>query len=126
MTVKEYANELNIDINTLLNMCKELDIDVKSENDFLSDDDIVMLDISLQDNESESNLSDELESKFEFEDRAEEILEGINLVKEEKSKKQKIKKKETLSEKDKEFLHQKKDIYKHKEKVNTKNLKIVS
>ena len=83
MTVKEYANELNIDINTLLNMCKELDIDVKSENDFLSDDDIVMLDISLQDNESESNLSEELESKFEFEDRAEEILEGINLVKEE-------------------------------------------
>lgn len=119
MTVKEYANELNIDINTLLNMCKELDIDVKSENDFLSDDDIVMLDISLQDNESESNLSEELESKFEFEDRAEEILEGINLVKEEKSKKQKIKKKETLSEKDKEFLHQKKDIYKHKEKLQS-------
>ncbi len=113
MSVKDYAEELNIGVNELLSVCDSLGINVKNENDELTDDEIVMLDIELS---SENNLSEELESKYEFEDRAEEILEGTKLKDEVVVKKQKIKKKDSSKE---EFLHKKKDIYKHKEKLQS-------
>ena len=113
MSVKDYAEELNIGVDELLSVCDRLEINVKNENDELTDDDIVMLDIELS---SENNLSEELESKYEFEDRAEEILEGTKLKDEVVVKKQKIKKKDSSKE---EFLHKKKDIYKHKEKLQS-------
>ena len=113
MSVKDYAEELNIGVDELLSVCDSLGINVKNENDELTDDDIVMLDIELS---SENNLSEELESKYEFEDRAEEILEGTKLKDEVVVKKQKIKKKDSSKE---EFLHKKKDIYKHKEKLQS-------
>lgn len=93
MSLKDYAEELNIGVDELLNICKNLGINVRNENDELTDDDIVMLDIELS---SENNLSEELESKYEFEDRAEEILEGTKLKDEVVVKKQKIKKKIVL------------------------------
>ena len=113
MSLKDYAEELNIGVDELLSICDSLGINVKNENDELTDDDIVMLDIELS---SENNLSEELESKYEFEDRAEEILEGTKLKDEVVVKKQKIKKKDSSKE---EFLHKKKDIYKHKEKLQS-------
>ena len=113
MSVKDYAEELNIGVDELLSVCDRLEINVKNENDELTDDDIVMLDIELS---SENNLSEELESKYEFEDRAEEILEGTKLKDEVVVKKQKIKKKDSSKE---EFLHKKKDIYKHKQKLQS-------
>ena len=113
MSVKDYAEELNIGVDELLSVCDSLGINVKNENDELTDDDIVMLDIKLS---SENNLSEELESKYEFEDRAEEILEGTKLKDEIVVKKQKIKKKDSSKE---EFLNKKKDIYKHKEKLQS-------
>ena len=113
MSVKDYAEELNIGVDELLSVCDSLGISVKNENDELTDDDIVMLDIELS---SENNLSEELESKYEFEDRAEEILEGTKLKDEVVVKKQKIKKKDSSKE---EFLHKKKDIYKHKQKLQS-------
>ena len=113
MSLKDYAEELNIGVGELLNICHNLGINIKSENDELTDDDIVMLDIELS---SENNLSEELESKYEFEDRAEEILEGTKLKDEVVIKKQKIKKKDSSKE---EFLSKKKDIYKHKEKLQS-------
>ena len=113
MSLKDYAEELNIGVDELLSICNRLEINVKNENDELTDDDIVMLDIELS---SENNLSEELESKYEFEDRAEEILEGTKLKDEVVVKKQKIKKKDSSKE---EFLHKKKDIYKHKEKLQS-------
>ena len=113
MSLKDYAEELNIGVEELLHICHNLGINVKNEDDELTDDDIVMLDIELN---SENNLSEELESKYEFEDRAEEILEGIKLKDEVVIKKQKIKKKDSSKE---EFLSKKKDIYKHKEKLQS-------
>ena len=95
MSVKDYAEELNIGVDELLSVCDSLGINVKNENDELTDDDIVMLDIELS---SENNLSEELESKYEFEDRAEEILEGTKLKDEVVVKKQKIKKKDSSKE----------------------------
>lgn len=116
MTLKEYAEEVNISEKDIMLICKKLDLSVKSLNDELTDDDIVMLDIEISQNEN--NLSEELKSKYELEDRAEEILKGTSLNVEEK--KQKLKKKE--SKNNTEFKKEKKDIYKHKEKLQSNKL----
>ena len=45
MTVKDYALESKKDVKTILQILKENDIDVNSENDELDDEAIVLLDI---------------------------------------------------------------------------------
>lgn len=129
MTLKDYALESGLSTEFLLDKCKELSINITSEDDFLEDDDIVMLDIELdnsapeEDNE-ENLLSEELEDKFEFEDRAHELL-GEE-VKEEPVKKIKLKKKDSKKEKE-ELKKEKKNIYKNKAKLksNTKDDDVV-
>ena len=44
MTVKEYASEMNVSVAEVLKKCAELGIEAKDASDFLEDDDIVMLD----------------------------------------------------------------------------------
>ena len=41
MTVYEYASDMNKTISEILNLCKNLDINVNSEDDMLNDDDII-------------------------------------------------------------------------------------
>ena len=96
MTVEEYALDTNLSIETILKKCKGLGINAKNKDDILEDDDIIILDNSL-DNE-ESLLSEELESKYDFEDRAENLL-GSEHINEGKVKKVKLKKKDGNKEK---------------------------
>ena len=42
MTVKEYALDVNINVEDCLKLCKDLGINVSSEDDYLEDDDIIM------------------------------------------------------------------------------------
>ena len=44
MSVKEYANDTNHTVAEILKKCEELGIKVKNGDDFLSDDDIIILD----------------------------------------------------------------------------------
>ena len=115
MTVEEYSLDTNRSIEEILKKCKELGINVNNKDDFLEDDDIIYLDNELVNNE-ENLLSEELESKYDFEDRAESLLEDSLLNKEVTSKKIKLKKKD--SSKDNEnFKKEKKSIYKNKAKL---------
>ena len=116
MTVEEYALDTNLSIETILKKCKELGINAKNK-DFtkLEDDDIIILDNSL-DNE-ESLLSEELESKYDFEDRAENLL-GSERINEGKAKKVKLKKKDGNKENE-NFKKEKKSIYKNKTKLQS-------
>ena len=115
MTVEEYSLDTNRSIEEILKKCKELGINASNKDDFLEDDDIIYLDNELVDNE-ENLLSEELESKYDFEDRAESLLEDSLLNKEVTSKKIKLKKKD--SSKDNEnFKKEKKSIYKNKTKL---------
>lgn len=115
MTVEEYSLDTNRSIEEILKKCKELGINVSNKDDFLEDDDIIYLDNELVNNE-ENLLSEELESKYDFEDRAESLLEDSLLNKEVTSKKIKLKKKD--SSKDNEnFKKEKKSIYKNKTKL---------
>lgn len=115
MTVEEYSLDTNRSIEEILKKCKELGINASNKDDFLEDDDIIYLDNELVNNE-ENLLSEELESKYDFEDRAESLLEDSLLNKEVTSKKIKLKKKD--SSKDNEnFKKEKKSIYKNKTKL---------
>lgn len=115
MTVEEYSLDTNRSIEEILKKCKELGINVSNKDDFLEDDDIIYLDNELVNNE-ENLLSEELESKYDFEDRAESLLEDSLLNQEVTSKKIKLKKKD--SSKDNEnFKKEKKSIYKNKTKL---------
>jgi len=127
MTVKDYADELNMSVEALIKKCEELDIKVSSDDDILEDDDIIILDNTIgelahSDGEIEdeieiSLLSEELENKFSFEDRAEELLGGSNITME-RTKKVKLKKKD-IKNSTEEFKKEKKSIYKNKTKLQT-------
>ena len=115
MTVEEYSLDTNRSIEEILKKCKELGINASNKDDFLEDDDIIYLDNELVNNE-ENLLSEELESKYDFEDRAESLLEDSLLNKEVTSKKIKLKKKDSSKDKEK-IKKEKKSIYKNKTKL---------
>ena len=128
MTVEEYAKDINMKVEALLKKCEELGLQVTDKNDILDDDDIVTLDLTLNNNESmtdenngiiedENLLSEELESKFSFEDRAEELLGGSNLS-HERAQKIKLKKKDNKSNLE-EYKKEKKNLYKNKTKLQS-------
>lgn len=116
MTVEEYAVDTNNSIDVVLKKCKELEIDVSSKDDFLEDDDIIILDNEL--NGEENLLSEELESKYDFEDRAEELIENENIKTESPVKKIKLKKKDSTKDIE-NFKKEKKSIYKNKTKLQS-------
>ena len=116
MTVEEYAVDTNNIIDVVLKKCKELEIDVSSKDDFLEDDDIIILDNEL--NGEENLLSEELESKYDFEDRAEELIVNENIKTESPVKKIKLKKKDSTKDIE-NFKKEKKSIYKNKTKLQS-------
>ena len=120
MTVKDYALDLNVSVNSVLDKCKSLGIKVSSENDYLEDEDIIMLDnvigeMATNEEVKENLLSEELEDKFNLEDRANNLIDED--LTEERTKKVKLKKKD--SNKNEDFKKEKKNIYKHKTKLQT-------
>ena len=116
MTVEEYAVDTNNSIDVVLKKCKELEIDVSSKDDFLEDDDIIILDNEI--NGEENLLSEELESKYDFEDRAEELIVNENIKTESPVKKIKLKKKDSTKDIE-NFKKEKKSIYKNKTKLQS-------
>ena len=123
MTVEDYALELGVDISLVISKLKELGFNYNNASDFLDDDAIIMLDNELSDlSNKENNLTEELQDKFEMEDRAEaaalahniEVYDEVNKVKE------KIKKKDSNKiQKDEDLSLKKKNIYKNKTKLKS-------
>lgn len=116
MTVEEYAVDTNNSIDVVLKKCKELGINVSSKDDFLEDDDIIILDNELDG--EENLLSEELESKYNFEDRAEELIVNENILTDSSVKKIKLKKKDSTKDME-NFKKEKKSIYKNKTKLQS-------
>ena len=69
MTVKEYAEELGISVQEVLEKAKELGSKVNSGTDMLSEDDVIMLDNSINiissDSEMDFNEADVLDEAVE-------------------------------------------------------------
>ena len=104
MSVLEYAEDVNRTVENILNKCKELGIDVSSEDDLLDEDAIILLDNGLETDE-------EIEEAYE---------EEVKPKKEVKKPKKEVKKKEEKEEVKKDDLaKEKKAMYKNKEKLQS-------
>ena len=116
MTVYEYASDMNKSVDEVLNLCKRLEIKVNNGDDELSDDDIILLDNEIENTESinEDETVEEVNDD-EFDDSYDEELEEVKVVATVKKKKKNPKKE--IKNDNKNFAKQKKEMYKHKDKL---------
>jgi len=99
MSVLEYAEDVNRTVEWVLEKCKELNIEVTTEEDLLDEDAIVILDNNLETDE-------EIEEAYE-----EKVIKPKAPAKKTKKEKKEEKPKEDLAKK-------KKEMYKNKEKLS--------
>ena len=107
MSVLEYAVDVNRNVEDILTLCKKLNIGVNSEEDMLDDDMIILLDNELANEDLYEDGDDMLPN--DFEDSYVEELEEVKP----------IKKKVEVKSKNNDFLKQRKNMYKHKEKLQS-------
>lgn len=117
MSVKEYAESISATVAEILKKCAVLGIDVKSGDDELSDDDVINLDYAT------NLISSDAEATYEEEDSMDEVVEDLVArshvnPQEAGVKKQKLKKRSELESSKAEYLNKRKEMYKHKEKLN--------
>lgn len=113
MKVSEYASDVNLSVAEILKKCHELAINVNNKDDYLTDDDIIMLDntINLISTDDEITFEEE-----DIEDKVDEIMTSSRVDKSMKDSvsKEKLKKKDTSKQ---DFNLKKKEMYKHKNKL---------
>ena len=117
MSVKEYASDVNLDVKTIMELCKKLKISVTTVEDLLDDDAIILLD-----NEIATNKEEEEENTLEedFEESLEETIpEQKTTANPKPTGKRKKQSKKLSSKKDNEFKQQRKEMYKHKDKLKS-------
>ena len=115
MSVKEYSIDVNKSIEEILKLCKTLSINATNEDDMLDDDAIIMLDNEIANMSEEEEENNDFDSE-EFEDSYLEELEEIEEHKENNVKKKKKNNDNNRENKD-DFRKQRKEMYKHKEKL---------
>ena len=121
MTVQEYAEDMNYTIQDVLNECNKLGIKVNSKDDILSDDDIVMLDNTMNLISANDDLT--LEENDVIDDAVEDIMmddELQTITKDDRQTTEKVKRRkdtENTNSNTKEYLNKKKQMYKNKEKL---------
>ncbi len=113
MSVLEYANDIGKTVKAVLSKCQELKIEVSTEEDLLTEENIVALDNAYINNEEiEEEIADE---------EVEEIISKTNITVDDTVKVQKLKKKSEIIQ-GKELANNKKRMYKNKEKLMSNNL----
>ena len=119
MNILEYALDVNKDVSLIIDLCQKLGINKSSEEDFLSDDDIILLDNELEN--MKENLNPDYELDEELEEKVENLVSGISIdLDEVTTKKEKVKSKvEMKADAKAKFLKGKKEIYKHRDKLMT-------
>lgn len=114
MSVKEYAIDVNKSVDAILKLCKEMNINVNNEDDMLDDDAIIILDNEIA-NTAEEDYEEQIEDSYLEE------LEEIGKLEEniaKKKKKHKEKNKEENNDKA-DYLKQRKQMYKSKDKLQS-------
>ncbi len=123
MSVLEYAQDVNKSVEEIFKLCEKLQINVSSEEDLLSQDNITDLDNELRNEEdsvveeSDNNYDDD-----EFFEKVESLAANTKIAIEKPKTKLKQKKQSQNNEQD-TFLKDKKEIYKHREKLMTNEAK---
>ena len=127
MSLLDYANDVNLDIEKIKELCERLGIEYTNENSVLSEMDIISLDNEIQGQENYAVSSEELEDKIQDAktmEKAIEIAANTKMTDDEESfSKVKIKQPKKHDSK-KNFAKERKEMYKHREKLqsNDKNI----
>ncbi len=125
MSVLDYALDVDKEIEEIFELCKKLNISVSKEDDILEQDDITMLDNEIQSQKKES-FENEEENEYdddEFFEKVESLALNTKMG-EEKPKSNKIRSKKQNQTEEDTFLKDKKEIYKHREKLMTNENKV--
>ena len=114
MKVSEYANDVNLSVAEILKKCHELAINVNNKDNYLTDDDIIMLDNTINLISTDDEIT--FEEEEDIEDKVDEIMTSSRVDKSMKDSvsKEKLKKKDTSKQ---DFNLKKKEMYKHKNKL---------
>ena len=122
MSVSEYANDVGKSVKQIIELCQKLEINVKSEDDMLDDEAIILLDneVALLEDESEENEINDNFDEENYEDSYEEELEEVQVevTVKKKSKPQRQDNKK-FDNKKSDFKEKRKEMYKHKEKLQS-------
>ncbi len=121
MSVKDYANDMNVSVAEILKKCKELGINANNAESELSDDDIILLDNTINLISTEDEI--DLDSEDEIDEKVEEIISNKKLDNIDDVKVQKLKKKSQIVSSKEEYLNKRKEMYKHKEKFSKSEVK---
>ena len=125
MTLEDYANDVGKTVDEIKALCDKIGIDYQDENTLLDDISITLLDNQMQDEEDyiEGDIEDLEEKRIEEEvnDKAEELAQDTKIDMEEQSftkvkQNKQAKKTETVK---KDFLKERKKMYKNKEKLQS-------
>lgn len=114
MKVSEYANDVNLSVAEILKKCHELAINVNNKDDYLTDDDIIVLDNTINLISTDDEIT--FEEEEDIEDKVDEIMTSSRVDKSMKDSisKEKLKKKDASKQ---DFNLKKKEMYKHKNKL---------
>ena len=136
MSILEYAEDVGKTVEEIIKLCEKLNISKSNEDDMLDQDEITMLDSEIANVAVESDTDESVEETNnesideEYEDdelfdRVEELAQDTKLVSEKEKPKTKIKVKKPVVEEEnnEDFLKNKKEIYKHREKLMTNESK---
>ena len=128
MSVIEYAQDINMDVEVVLKKAIELGY-AKEKEDILSEDAVIDLDnvLTMNTEEEEPTYLEEIteekdyDLEEELEDKAEELASASNIKFDDTVKKQKLKKKSEVSKED--INAKRKAMYKNKEKLTNNEVK---
>ena len=123
MNILEYAEDVSKEVSEIIDLCKDLGINKTKENDFLTDEEITLLDNEISNRKENENPDYEYDS--ELEEKVSNLVSSIDIdldevnTKPEKVRKQDNKQvnKQTNNIQKAKFLKGKKEIYKHRDKL---------
>ena len=119
MNILEYAMDVDKEVSEIIDLCQELGIKKNKEDDFLTDEEITLLDNELD--SLKENLNPDYELDEELEEKVSNLVNSIDIDLDSNNHLEKIGKqdnKNNVSSKAK-FLKGKKEIYKHRNKLMT-------
>ena len=129
MTLEDYANDVSKSLEEVMALCDKVGIQYDDGNTLLDDISITLLDNEIQDSEDyvEGDIEDLEEQRLEEEvtDKAEELAYDTKIDLDETSSFTKVKPKKSMKTENtntvpnKDFLKERKKIYKHREKLQS-------
>lgn len=118
MSVLDYAQDVEKSVEEIFKLCEKLQIKITNEEDLLDQDAITELDNLIQNGEEESIIEENNYDDDEFFEKVESLAANTKMVSEKQKTKIKQKKQPQNNDQD-NFLKDKKEIYKHREKLMT-------